>query len=265
MKATKLLITVALLLSVGTTVSAQSAVPAGRGNAAVVTSYPGSVWVVLGNLSPVEHSNIQFSGYAEQGVSLFHHGRFTLVPYGSLNLGADTFGFDWNNNIKLSGGAKVNISVPHGIVSIGATYTFEHRFESGMQAAAPTYYISDWFGWNAKSRYPGSTWAILGEVSPVEKGNVIASGYVQQGVVVKTIGPIKLVPFAVLTASKDTLGNTWNNFVRPGGGMDIALPHGLDLEALYLHEMRPGLGVSTGEFSLALKFWYGWAFKGGKH
>ena len=133
-----------------------------------------------------------------------------------------------------------------------------------MQAASPTYYISDWFGWHLNTKYPGSTWAILGEISPVEKGNVIANGYIQQGIVVGTIKSLKVVPFAALTMSKDTLGNAWNNYVRPGGGVDVLLPHGLDLEAMYLHEVRPGINVSTGEFSLALKFWYGWAFKGGK-
>ena len=85
MKAIKLLIAVALFLSMGTIASAQ-AVSANPANPNPVTpvsptgimnTFPGSMWFVLGDSSPVENSNIQFSGYAEQGMVVFRAGRFS--------------------------------------------------------------------------------------------------------------------------------------------------------------------------------------------
>lgn len=255
------------LLCLSVSALAQTAIPAGSTGVAYpsATSYPGSFRLAFGDQSPVEGGNIQLNSYFEQGATVYRHGFFSIVPYASLNFMTDTYGYDWNNNIQTNGGVKANFVLRHGIVTVGGAYSFEDRFKSGTLYSSPTYYVSDWFGWkNARvktSRFPGDTWAIAGHITPIESGNYIFTTYVEQGVVAKRFHRVVIVPIAVGTFSKDTLGYSWNNYVRPGGGVDFVLPKGMDLLAVYLHETRSG-HVSAGEFSLTLKIWRGWAFKG---
>ena len=229
--------------------------------------YPGSAWLTFGDQSPVEGSNIQLNSYVEQGVSFAHYGRFSLNPYASFGFNTDTAGYNWNNYIQANAGVKANFAISHyGVVTVGATYSAQDRFKSGTLAASPAYYISDWFGWNSArepgTRLPGDTWGIFGHISPLEPGNYVFDTYIEQGVVASRTHYVTVVPIAVAAYSKDTLGYTWNNFVRPGAGVDFLLPKGMEVLAVYLHENRPG--IATGEFTVTLKIWQGWTLGGKK-
>jgi hypothetical protein len=231
---------------------------------------PGSAWFVLGNLSPFEHDNCIVSGYLEQGVTLFRSEHYSLVPYVSLGIGVDSQHYDWNNRQTVQVGIKLVRNFSHGIVSVGGAYAYEHRSKSGDSAHAPVGYANYWFGWHAPTanrssrhiRFPGSSWGVIGNVSPVEKCNLIVSDHIEQGVSVAKIGRVSLVPFAEATISGDTNGYDWNNRILYGGGVKIVIPGKskvAELGASYLKERRFHSGIQKGGYTLFLKVWLGWS------
>src|SRR5271157_5180651 len=84
-------------------------------------SYPGQFWSDTGNVSPTEHNDIISASYFEQGVTLLRtDNHFTITPYVSLGVTADTQGHDWDNRIVGAAGGRLNKYFKYGIVSVGA-------------------------------------------------------------------------------------------------------------------------------------------------
>src|SRR5215469_10555736 len=179
-----------LLLMSPAACAQQAAAPALQGTLIDGIGLPGQAWTSLGNLSPIEHNNVYSQSYFEQGATVWAttSGGMTLTPYASLGLLFDTSGDPWNNSIQPTAGLKLNRFFRNGVVSFGSAYAYQDRFQS-IRSGALMYYAQDWFGWQPvterTSRFPGSSWAIVGNVSPVEHGNLIAQGFVTQGVVAK--------------------------------------------------------------------------------
>jgi hypothetical protein len=225
------------------------------------STLPGSAWDVTGNISPAEHGNVISAGYAEQGVTLFRGKTYSLVPYVSLGATLDTKGYDWNNRLTATGAVKLVKNFSHGIVSIGGGYANEYRFKSGMRKSAPVAQAVYWFGWQPNGRLPGSSWGVLGNISPVERNNLIATAYIQQGVRVAKIKHNSLVPFAETTLSKDTDENDWNNRHIYGAGLKVVVPgpsRVCELGASYQREHRFQSRISASGFSVFVKMWFGW-------
>src|SRR5262252_1021223 len=183
------------------------AVPALKGSVIDSIGLPGQGWSSLGNLSPIEHNNGYFQSYVEQGAAVFanNSGRFTVTPFVSVGLVLDTKGYDWNNKIQPRAGIRVNKFFHHGVVSLASAYSYEERFQS-TSSNGLTLFGQDWFGWQSvserSSRFPGSTWAAVGTLSPVERGNIIGQGYASQGIVAKRFGSTVLVPYVETTLSR---------------------------------------------------------------
>lgn len=234
------------------------------------TILPGSSWTALGNISPTERGNLIDSSYFEQGVTAYRSKSLSLVPYVSSVWTVDSKGYDWNNRQTAQFGAKLVKNLGGaGIVSLGAAYSREYRWKSGMSASAPIGYASYWFGWNTPSanrsskkvRFPGSSWGIVGNISPVEKGNVLAALYIQQGVAIAKINRVSLVPFGESTLSTDSKGKDWNNRAICGGGLKFVVPASskvVELGASYLREDRFKSGLVANGFSIFIKLWFGW-------
>jgi hypothetical protein len=233
----------------------------------VLGPFPGSAWVVLGDITPIEKHNLIYSSHLEQGRIIFDRHTITIEPYFAAGLNLDSNGYVWNNEYALQGGVKLNKSFNHGVVSVGTAYAYENRYRAGGETARQGIgYIEDWFGWSLgedrTDRFPGSTWATFGNIAPVEGNNLIGTGYVQQGYVAKRKGGWALVPFVEETYSADTMRFDWNNFSRTGAGTKVILAPGVEVGASYIHEQRFQSGLEAGGFSLFLKLWKGWDLRG---
>jgi hypothetical protein len=254
------------VLSLTVSAAAQSAVPAYQGNIADGMALPGQAWFSAGNLSPVEHNNVYIQSYMEQSATVLAtpSGSMTLTPYVSLGLVFDTKGYQWNNKVEPRAGMKLNKIFRNGVVSLGSAYCYEDRFQS-IRSSDLIVYVQDWFGWQAASekasRFPGSTWAAVGNISPVEHGNIIGEGYVSQGVIAKRMGGNALVPYADFTFSRDSKGFDWDNKAIFGAGLKAIIPHRAlytEVGAAYLHEHRFQTDQTAGGLTLFLNCSLGW-------
>jgi len=244
----------------------QSAAPALQGNITDAVGLPGQAWTSMGNLSPIEHNNGYVQSYAEQSAAIFasDSGSITLTPYVSLGLVLDTKGYNWNNKVEPRIGVKLNKFFRTGVVSLGSAYAYEDRFKS-LKSSGLILYAQEWFGWqpvsDKASRFPGSSWAAIGNISPVERGDIIGQGYFSQGVIAKRFSRATLVPYAEATFSRDSKGFDWDNKAVYGSGVKAIIPHGdvyTELGAGYLHENRFHSGRSAGALTVFMNFSFGW-------
>ena len=263
---------ITLLLMAGAASAQQAAAPAVQGTIVDGIGLPGQAWTSLGNVSPIEHNNVYSQSYFEQGATVWAStsGTVTVTPYASLGLLFDTNGDPWNNSIQPTAGLKANKFFRNGVVSFGSAYAYQDRFDS-IHSSALMYYAQDWFGWQPvtekASRFPGSTWAILGNISPVEHGNLIAQGFISQGVVAKRFKAATLVPFGQTTLSRDTHGFDWDNKAIYGGGLKTVVPHGdayTEFGLAYLRERRFDPDRSAGQVAIFMNFSFGWNLLGRK-
>jgi hypothetical protein len=266
-----------LVLLVAVRVNAQAPQAAGVVSTPILypQSYPGQFWTDTGNVSPTEHNDIISASYAEQGVTLFRStSGFTFTPYAALGVTADTLGYDWNNRVVASAGGRLNKYFKYGIVSVGTAYSYEDRWIGNEKQGGMTGEVTYWFGWqlvgNQTSRFPGSTWGAAGYLTPVEAHNFIYMQYFKQGVLAKRLGTKNaIVPFAEVTTSIDTKHYDWENKAMPGAGVELVHLHGntqTEIGAEYLYEHRWITGLTGGQATIFLKFWYGWnPIRGGKH
>jgi len=264
-----LLLALFLLGAVGA--NAQAPIAAATGPIINPTSYPGQFWNDTGNVSPTEHNDVISASYFEQGVTIFRAGdtpstQFTITPYVSVGLTADTQGFDWNNRVVGSAGGRLNKYFSHGIVSVGGAYSYEDRWIGNEKKGGMTGEVTYWFGWqllgNTSNRFPGSTWGAAGYLTPVEAHNFIYMQYFKQGVVAHRFNAHNaIVPFGEITTSVDTKHYDWENKIMPGGGVEFVHLHGntqTELGAEYLYEHRWESGLQGAQATIFLKFWFGW-------
>ena len=232
----------------------------------VAGPFPGSAWVVLGNITPIEKGNLIYSSHIEQGRIIFDQHTITIEPYFAATLNLDSAGYVWNNEGDLQSGVKVNKSFSHGQISVGTAYAYENRYKAGEVYRQGIAYVEDWFGWSlgegGSNRFPGSTWATFGNIAPVEHNNLIGTGYVQQGYVAKRRRGLALVPFVEETYSADTMHFDWNNFSRTGVGIKVITAPGAELGASYIQEHRFQSGLNAGGLAFFLKLWKGWDLRG---
>ena len=263
----RLLVPLALASSLA---AQQSAAPAVEGMIFDGTGLPGLAWSTLGNFSPIEHNNGYSESYVEQGAEIFasNSGSLNVTPYASLGLVFDTKGYPWNDKIEPRIGIKVNRVFRLGVVSLGSAYAYEDRFQSGTGSGL-ILYAQDWFGWqpvmHKASRFPGSSWAVVGNISPVEHGNILAWGQLSQGIVAKRFSKATLVPYGEVTVSRDSKHFDWNNKAVLGSGVKAVFPHGdfySELGAAYMHEHRFYSGSSAGGFTLFMNISYSWNLLG---
>ena len=253
---------------------AQDAVHAYKGSVLDSVALPGHMSSTTGNVSSYEKGNVVTDNYFEQEAIVFStwHNSLTMAPYISTEFLLDTYGYSWNNKIEPGVGVKLNKRLHHGIVSAGIGYLYESRFRNveGFKAAAGrTDYITSWFGWNdpaeKHNRFPGSAWAILGHYSPVERGNLIERGHVQQGFVVKRLGAKAFVPYLEGTVAHDSKRFNWENLAIFGSGVKVVIPAGnqyTEFGCGYLREHRFLQYHTESSIKVFLNVYYSWSLFG---
>jgi len=233
---------------------------------------PGQGWTSIGNLSPIEHNNFYTQSYFEQSAAVFanYSGSISVTPFVGLGLVTDTKGYEWNNKLQPRFGLKANKYFRKGVVSIGSAYSYEDRFK-GPSSSGLTLFVQDWFGWqpvtDKSSRFPGSSWMEVGNLSPVETGNILGLAYVSQGVVAKRFSRATLVPYVEATVFHDSKGYDWDNKASAGGGMKMIIPRDeiyTEVGVAYLHENRFESGQAAGGVSVFTNFSFNWNLLGRK-
>jgi hypothetical protein len=272
MKMKSLFALTAVLLLTAFSAAQDGAASALQGSLVDGVGLPGQGWTSVGNLSPIEHNNFYVQSYVEQGAAVFatYSGSITVTPFVGLGLVLDTKGYDWNNKIQPKVGVKVNKFFRKGVVSIGSAYSYEERFK-GVNSNGLTMYVQDWFGWQPvsekASRFPGSSWMEVGNLSPVERGDIIGLGYISQGVVAKRFSRATMVPYVEATIFRDSKGLDWENKANVGGGVKAIIPRDgiyTEIGAAYLHEKRFESGQSAGGLSVFTNFSFNWNLLGRK-
>jgi len=134
-----------------------------------------------------------------------------------------------------------------------------------------TLFAQDWFGWQPvaekSSRFPGSSWMEVGNLSPVEKGNILALAYITQGVVAKRLSRATIVPYLEATIYRDSKGFDWDNKASAGVGVKAIIPRDqiyTEVGVAYLHENRFHSGQSAGGVSVFTNFSFNWNLLGRK-
>jgi hypothetical protein len=263
---------VAVLGSVGASAAQQSAAPALQESFADTVGLSGQTWITMGNLSPIEHNNGYVQSYVEQSATVWatDSESISVTPYFSLGTVLDTKGYPWNNKVEPRAGIKINRFFRNGVVSAGVAYSYENRF-NGMTSSGPTLYVQDWFGWQSAfqraSRFPGSSWVAVGNLSPVERGNIMGQGYLSQGFVAKRFSGFLLVPYGESTVYRDSHGFDWDNKATYGGGMKAIIPHSelyTEIGAAYLRENRFNSGNSASGLTVFMNCSFQWNLLGRK-
>ena len=272
MKIKLLFVIFAVLVLTAFSVAQDGAKSALEGSMVDAVGLPGQGWTSLGNLSPIEHNNFYTQSYFEQSAAVFstYSGSISVTPFVGVGLVLDTKGYDWNNKILPRAGLKANKYFRKGVVSIGTAYSYEDRFKT-FTSSGLTLFVQDWFGWQPaaekSSRFPGSTWMEIGNLSPVEKGNILGLGYVSQGVIAKRFRTAALVPYVEATVFRDSKGFDWDNRATLGGGVKVIIPREMiytELGVAYLHENRFESGLSAGGVSVFTNFSFNWNLLGRK-
>jgi hypothetical protein len=236
----------------------------------------GSMWIDSGGASPLE-KDFAVRVFGEQSVVFRTVGPFDLGVYVNTTDSVDQHSLDWNRFVRASGGLKLAKTFAYrsigALVRADVGYTAEHRFVSGISAAAPSLDVNYWLGWNPYAgRFPGSSWGIAAlNISPTELHNTLFVDFVKQGVTVwkdKDHGTQKPLPslivFGQLTASKDIKHYDWNNFSREGGGVEVMVPteHStFEVGAMYLYETRTVVPRTGTGVEVFIRFWHGWQDK----
>jgi hypothetical protein len=269
----KSLFTLFAVLALATLSAAQDgAASALQGSLVDAVGLPGQGWTSIGNQSPIEHNNFYLQSYVEQSAAVYStfSGSVTVTPFVGMGLVLDTKGYEWNNKVLPRIGVKANKYFRKGVVSVGSAYAYEDRFKS-FNSSGMTVFVQDWFGWqpvaDKSSRFPGSTWMEVGNLSPVEKGNIVGLAYVTQGIVAKRFSRATLIPYFEATVFHDSKGFDWDNRANVGGGVKAAfIGHDVytEIGAAYLHENRFQSGLSASGLSVFTNFSFNWNLLSGR-
>lgn len=222
----------------------------------------GSSWGSVSNV-PAEADNVLSTVYAEQDFTHWENGRLSFKSFLNGTASADTAGNDWNNKLTLRAGGKLAYAVgDSGMVALRFGAAYEHRFQSGDSDAAPFLSAEYWFGWGQDTPFPGSSWGVVGNISPAEKDNIHLVTHLEQGLFAQDFGSGSIVPFVEATLSRDTDKYDWNNKNQFGAGVKYRHPLGdngtFDISLKYQHESRTRSNTSDSGLVLTAGYWVGW-------
>ena len=109
---------------------------------------------------------------------------------------------------------------------------------------------------------PGSTWGGVSNEVPIENGshNIIARGWVEQGIDWKRWGNTTFNTYATLNYVWDKDGNDWNNKIGPGAGVSLKIRFpglSLRLGTEYVYEKEYRGTADTRQKIIVYSTWYG--------
>ena len=186
----------------------------GQDNVPPVIALPGSVNASFGNVGSLEPGNVVGGTTIEQGVTVWRRGSLFVAGFCDVGVRGDSLGYAWNNNVTYLTGGKVVVAGRAGVLQAAAGVTGAAHGETASKGATPAGHLSYWAGWHRDAgavQLPGSVWATSGITAATEPDNWITSAHMEQGVAVKRVGRVAMVPFAAVTATSDSRNRPWNN------------------------------------------------------
>lgn len=241
---------------------------------------PGSTWNSF-MTSPLERGNYIDYFHFDQGVVIGRlPGKLAVEPYVAINATRDTKGMPWNNRVQGEAGLKLVRPFSKGVIEFGGAWAIERRNAS---AATPVQtrsgiigFTNGWFGWQQPSRRPASRtffnaapgtfqWTV-GNISVVERNNLIGTARLEQGVTLAKVKGVSLIPLVGVQATVDRDRNPWNNRWMGEAGMKVAVPWKtgtLDFKAGYQcwNQYRGGptsFGSAACGIGAGVNIWTGW-------
>jgi hypothetical protein len=218
------LIACVLLAVFGSSVGAQEAPSS--------VAFPGSFWISAGNIVPAERGNVLGQAAVEQGITVWEHGSWFLVPHINMSLMADSYGYAWNNRSPGRVALKVVRRVPGGVVQAWGGMMLEPDAESDDQRH-PTVAVDYWTGWAAEGRaqggatfggFPGYAYASSGLIAGRDPHNWITTATAQQGLVAYRSRILSVVPYAAGGVSFDSKQRPWENRAFYDAGVKVVRP-----------------------------------------
>jgi hypothetical protein len=206
----------------------------------------GSTWGAIQN-SPAEDDNVIGTVYAEKSWALYEKDGLKASPFLSGSLVTDTKDYDWNNKLTVRAGGKLNYQAGPVALTLRGGVAHERLFNTDRSYTEPFLAAEYWVGWGFGTRWPGSSWGVIGNTSPSEKGNVIAMVYAKQGFLAWNAGKGRITPFVDLTVARDTKDLAWNNKEVYSLGVEYVHPVGsgsVNVGAKFQREERSGRGNS---------------------
>lgn len=114
---------------------------------------------------------------------------------------------------------------------------------------------------------PGSFWNVTGNVSPVEKGNIISSSYLEQGITMFHKDALSLIPYVSLAPTFDSKGYDWNNRLISTVGVKAVKRFDSGMVSVaggYANEEHfKGDGQHAGAPYIRADYWFGWGLGNG--
>jgi hypothetical protein len=203
----------------------------------------GSTWSSVQN-SPAEDNNVLGTAYVEKSWLIYEEGGLKASPFVTGAITGDTKGYVWNNKAILRAGGKLNYQAGPVGLTLRSGLVREHLLNTGDSYTKPFLAAEYWVNWGSGTRWPGSSWGVVGNTSPSEKGNVIAMANAKQSFFVQNVGSNgKVTPFIDITVVRDTKGYVWNN--KETYGLGVEYIHSVDkgsvnFGAKFQHEVRQG-------------------------
>jgi hypothetical protein len=201
--------------------------------------YPGFMWGQIRYPSDVfdEDDNSIAEGAIQQGVDLVRLGSDTwLNTFAEIGLKRDSDELDWNNENKLSVGAKLRyFGINRTLVSVGAKYDLVNRTKSNRHEDGFTYFVNMHSYWDLADLagssterslplgFPGTTWGQLrypASQFDEETSDTLIEGAIEQGI--DWVRPSEnsfLNTFVLLDYTFDSKGLEWNNKIKFAPGV----------------------------------------------
>jgi hypothetical protein len=248
------------------------------------TRYPGFMWTQVRNPSDVfdEEDNSIAEGAIQQGVDWVRLGSDTwLNTFAEIGLKRDTDELNWNNENKLSVGAKLRyFGINRTLISVGSKYDLVKRTKSNKQEDGFTYFVNlhsywdlgDLAGSSAERSlplgYPGTTWGQLRYPASQfdgETSDTLVEGAVEQGIdwVRLSEGSV-LNTFVLVDYTFDSKELEWNNKIKFAPGVKfkvfVAKNALLELGAMYRWHHRTESNRTKGDPVLFLSWSTSWDF-----
>ena len=195
-------------------------------------AFPGFFWISAGDVVPAERGNVVGQATFEQGITVWEHGSWFLIPHVNVSLMADSYGYEWNNRQPARMGVKIVRRVRGGVVQASGGMMIEPNAASDEQRH-PTAAVDYWTGWAAEGGaqrgasfggFPGYAWASSGLIAGRDPHNWITTAAAQQGLVVFRSRVVSVVPYAAGAVSFDSKERPWENRVSYDAGVKVVRP-----------------------------------------
>jgi hypothetical protein len=116
-------------------------------SSALPDAFPGHLYASSGWVTAAEPGNWITTVSLQQGMTLARHRRLSAIPFIGVGATADTAEYTWNNRLQADAGAKLALSIPSGVIELGAAQRHQQEWLTGRSRSGPVFFANLWIGW----------------------------------------------------------------------------------------------------------------------